>query len=80
VRGRLLRLSFRGADTAQPLLSRASRALGLDLSILHGTVGRIKTVPYGQLVVAAQGSQDGLTQLSGWLDRSGVQHEVLRAC
>jgi len=80
VSGRLLRLSFRGADTAQPLLSRASRALGLDLSILHGTVGRIKTVPYGQLVVAAQGPQEGLTQLSGWLDRSGVQHEVLRAC
>jgi len=80
VRGRLLRLSVRGADTAQPLLSRASRALGIDLSILHGTVGRIKTVPYGQLVVAAQGAQDGLDQLSSWLDRSNIQYEVLRAC
>jgi len=78
--GRLLRLSFRGADTTQPLLTRASRELGLDLSILHGMVGRIKTVPYGQLVVAAQGPQESLDQFSGWLDRGGIQHEVLRAC
>jgi len=80
VRGRLLRLSFRGQETVQPLLSRASRELGIDLSILHGTVGRIKTVPYGQLVVAAQGAQDSLAQLSAWLDRSNIEHEVLRAC
>jgi len=84
VSGRLLRLNFRGADTAQPLLSRASRELGLDMSILHGTVGRIKTVPYGQLVVAAQSAQDGsgqkgLDQLPGWLARNGIEHEVLRA-
>jgi len=79
VKGRLVRLDFRGQATAQPLLSRASRELGLDMSILHGTVGRIKAVPYGQLVVAVQGPAQGLAQLSGWLDQSGVAHEVLRA-
>jgi len=79
VSGRLLRLNFRGADTVQPLLSRVSRELGIDLSILHGTIGRIKTVPYGQLVVAAQGAPEGMAQLSAWLDQSGVQHDVLRA-
>jgi len=79
VSGRLLRLNFRGAKTAQPLISRASRELGINVSILHGTVGRIKTVPYGQLVVAAQGAQSGLEQLSGWLDQNHVEYEVLRA-
>lgn len=79
VGGRLLRLSFRGAATAQPMLSRASRELGVDLSILHGTVGRIKDVPYGQLVVAAQGQPDALARLPAWLDSIGIQHEVLRA-
>ena len=43
-----------GASTPQPLLSRVSRDLGVDLSILHRSVGRIKDTPYGQLV-AVQG-------------------------
>src|SRR5690606_5617429 len=36
VPGRLLRLSFRGSATTQPVLSRITRELGLDVSILQG--------------------------------------------
>lgn len=77
VRGRLLRLSFRGDATAQPMLSRVSRALNLDLSILQGAVGRIKDTPYGQLVIAVEGevSQD---ELSAMFAAEGVECEVLR--
>ncbi|HUH39864.1 MAG TPA: ATP-binding cassette domain-containing protein, partial [Castellaniella sp.] len=63
LKGRLLRLSFRGDNTAQPLLSRISRELSLDLSILQGSVGRIKDTPFGQLVVSVQGPEQGLAQL-----------------
>jgi len=76
--GRLLRLSFRGDGTAQPLLSRISRELSLDLSILQGSVGRIKDTPFGQLVVAVQGPGEGLQRLDAMLDAAGVDHEVLR--
>ena len=78
VAGRLLRLSFRGDSTASPLLSRLSRDLGLDLSILQGSVGRIKDTPYGQLVVAAQGTAAGLDALVPALHAAGVDYEVLR--
>ena len=78
VPGRLLRLSFRGDNTASPLLSRLSRDLGLDLSILQGSVGRIKDTPYGQLVVAAEGAAAGLDGLASALDAAGVDYEVLR--
>ncbi|CAM5781418.1 methionine ABC transporter ATP-binding protein [Castellaniella caeni] len=78
VPGRLLRLSFRGDTTAKPLLSHLSRELNLDLSILQGTVGRIKDTPYGQLIVAVQGAQDSLGALGGTLDQAGVHYEVLR--
>jgi D-methionine transport system ATP-binding protein len=78
VAGRLLRLSFRGDSTATPLLSRLSRDLGLDLSILQGSVGRIKDTPYGQLVVAAEGSGAALEALAPALDAAGVDYEVLR--
>lgn len=78
VAGRLLRLSFRGERTASPLLSHLSRDLGLDLSILQGSVGRIKETPYGQLVVAAEGTEAGLEALIPALDAAGVDYEVLR--
>jgi D-methionine transport system ATP-binding protein len=76
--GRLVRLSFRGDSTVQPMLSRVGRELNLDFSILQGSVGRIKDTPYGQLVVVVHGSQDTQTQLADAFAAQGVQCEVLR--
>ncbi|NYT38773.1 methionine ABC transporter ATP-binding protein [Allopusillimonas soli] len=78
VAGRLLRLSFRGDATAQPMLSRVSRELSVDLSILQGSVGSIKGTPYGQLVVSAQGGSTALEQMETFLSDKGVKCEVLR--
>lgn len=78
VRGRLVRLSFRGGSTVQPMLSRVSRELDVDLSILQGSVGSIKGTPYGQLVVAAQGEPSSLDRLDGLFASEGVECEVLR--
>lgn len=76
--GTLLRLSFRGTSTLQPLLSRVSRDLGVDLSILQGSVGRIKDTPYGQLVVAVQGTPQSCARLPEVLRADGVECEELR--
>jgi D-methionine transport system ATP-binding protein len=78
IAGRLVKLSFRGDATAQPLLSRLSRELELDLSILQGSVGRIKDTPYGQLIVAVQGTDEHLKALEPVLSGAGVHCEVLR--
>ncbi|NGM88560.1 methionine ABC transporter ATP-binding protein [Parapusillimonas sp. SGNA-6] len=78
IAGRLVRLSFRGDTTVQPTLSRVSRDLNLDLSILQGSVSRIKDTPYGQLVVAVQGDAAAQEKMSGMLADEGVECEVLR--
>jgi D-methionine transport system ATP-binding protein len=78
VAGRLVKLSFRGETTGSPLLSHLSRDLHLDLSILQGSVGRIKETPYGQLIVAVGGSASDLTALEPALAKAGVHCEVLR--
>ena len=75
--GTLLRLSFRGTSTTQPLLSRLSRELGIDLSILQGSVSRIKETPYGQLVVAVRGPAEALTRLPDMLRGVDVECEEL---
>lgn len=57
VQGRLLRLSFSGENTYQPLLDQIARATGSQFSILAGRIGRIKRMPFGQLTVAMQGNR-----------------------
>lgn len=79
ISGRLIRLSFRGEATVQPMLSRASRELNLDLSILQGAVSRIKDTPYGQLVLSVQGDQQAQEKLTQLFAAEGVQCEVLRS-
>lgn len=76
--GTLLRLSFRGEATLQPLLSRVSRDLNVDLSILQGAIGRIKDTPYGQLVVAVQGEAADRARLPVVLRAEGVECEELQ--
>src|SRR5690606_16659324 len=78
MQGELLRLSFRGATTLQPLLTRVSRELNVDFSILQGSVGRIKDTPYGQLVVAVQGDADACARLPQLLRDQGVECEELQ--
>lgn len=75
---RVVRLSFRGDATLTPFLSQVSRELALDLSILQGTVGRIKDEPYGQLVLAVNGAEAGWHALAGKLEQTGIEYEVLR--
>ena len=77
MQGQLLRLSFRGQNTLQPLLSRVSRDLNVDLSILQGSVGRIKDTPYGQLVVSVQGEPEACARLPELLRAHGVECEEL---
>ncbi len=55
VGARLARLTFRGASTYEPELSRVARSVGVDYSILSGRISRIRGEPYGQLVVAFTG-------------------------
>lgn len=54
--GRVLRLTFRGATTLQPVLSRVMHESGVDFNLLAGRIDRIKDLPYGQLTLAMQGA------------------------
>ncbi|HET8763765.1 MAG TPA: methionine ABC transporter ATP-binding protein [Rhodanobacter sp.] len=56
VHGRVLRLTFLGATTMEPVLSRVMRESGLDFNLLAGRIDRIKDLPYGQLTLALDGA------------------------
>lgn len=76
VRGRILRLTFLGEDTHQPVLAQVARATGIDYSLLSGRIDRIRETPYGQLTVALLGGDIDAAQAQ--LAAAGVHVQVLR--
>lgn len=76
VPGRILRLTFQGDSTYQPLLGGVARETGVDFSILSGRIDRIKDTPYGQLTLALVGGD--MAAALQRLDAADVHVEVLR--
>lgn len=74
--GRILRLTFQGEATYQPLLGRVAQESGVDFSILSGRIDHIKETPYGQLTLSLVGGD--LDQAMAVLNRADVHVEVLR--
>jgi D-methionine transport system ATP-binding protein len=74
----LLRLTYRGAVVATPVLTAIARELALDISILQGSIGRIKDVPYAELTVAVENHDPHLLeQLLKSLSQRDVRCELL---
>ncbi len=76
VEGHLLRLTFTGDTTWQPLLGRVARETGIDFTILSGRIDRIKRLPYGQLTLAVTGAQ--AEAAARRFAEAGVHVEALR--
>lgn len=76
VGGRIVRLTFLGNGTYEPVLGRIARETGVDYNILSGRVDRIKDTPYGQLTVALTGGDQNAAR-AGFV-AAGVHVEDLR--
>ncbi|WP_114418885.1 methionine ABC transporter ATP-binding protein [Marinospirillum perlucidum] len=76
VEGRILRLTFKGETTYEPLLAEVARQTGVDFTLLAGRIDRIRDLPYGQLTVAFKGGD--LEAARQRLQDAGVHLEELR--
>ena len=59
----VLRVGFIGGDADQPVLSRLSRNLGIDVNILHGQVETIAGRPFGSLFILVPAEPDDLQRI-----------------
>jgi len=77
--GPVIRLTYHGATSEQPLLSTLSRDAGVDFTILEASVGHLKTVSYGRFTLRLQPrDSERLPKLLQLSDALGVRHEILR--
>ncbi|MQQ99770.1 methionine ABC transporter ATP-binding protein [Glaciimonas soli] len=77
LRGLLVRLTYVGDITYQPILSSIAAATPALITILQGTIARIKDTPYGQLLVEIHGETADVAQVFTTLDQHNIRHEVL---
>ena len=70
--GRVYRLVFSGKSAYDPLLSRATRGLGVEFSILAATVNELPATTIGILVVGFSGDAEAIQATIDTLRTSGV--------
>ncbi|HUH48290.1 MAG TPA: NIL domain-containing protein, partial [Mycoplana sp.] len=73
----VLRIVFTGPHATDPILSRLSVELGLELNILGGAVDEIAGRPFGTLVVSFPADAARVAEVRGFLHQQGLSTEVL---
>lgn len=67
-----LSLQLVGVSAESPLLTQAARYFGIDLQVLHGEIGRLRDVPYGNLLVAVNGEAAPIASAIQFLEENGA--------
>lgn len=75
--GRLLRMSYIGDLTYEPILYNAVKPTSVQFAILQGTVSRMKQTPYGQLIVELIGSDAEIERVIAVLRKDGLEVEAI---
>lgn len=73
----VLRITFAGTQADEPVLSRISRVVNIDLNILSGQIEEIGGRPFGTLVVAVPGDLVTVNAVTAALTRLELTVEVL---
>ncbi|MDR0600400.1 MAG: methionine ABC transporter ATP-binding protein [Treponema sp.] len=77
--GQLLAVfSYRGRNTAEPLISTASTRFNVRLNIIFGDLDIIQDTPIGGLVIIMEGEAAALEATMAWFRERGVRVEILR--
>jgi D-methionine transport system ATP-binding protein len=73
----ILRLSFIGHSTEEPVISSMIRRFNIDASILYGNIDHIQAIPFGTLIVELSGEQVALQQALSYLKTRELGIEVI---
>ena len=73
----LLRLTYVGSATHEPILSRIAAQTKAEITILQGVIARIKNTPYGQLIVELLGEENDIDTVLKLLGQADIRVDVL---
>ena len=73
----VLRISFIGHSTEEPIIAGLIRRFDIDISILYGNVDHIKTTPYGTLLLELSGDVEKIQEALSYLQEKQLGIEVI---
>lgn len=73
----MVRLSFKGNVTEEPVVAALVRRFDVDVSILYGGVDYIQDVPFGHLIIVIEGDKDKMKAALAHLENLNIGSEVM---
>ena len=78
IKGTLVRVTFKGESTHQPLMSLLVKKYQIDANILYGRIDDIQGTPFGTLILEMIPNGGSIDQALNFLKEQGLVVEVLK--
>ncbi|RUL48040.1 methionine ABC transporter ATP-binding protein [Lysinibacillus antri] len=75
--GKIVKLTFVGNKTEQPIISQLIKQFNVEVNIVHGNISQTSGGPYGTLIVQIDGDQSKVNQALQLLQSLEIQTEVI---
>lgn len=75
--GKIVRLTFIGQKTEQPIMSHLIKQFNIDVNIVHGSISHTTSGPYGTLLVHLDGAEENMEAALKMLAQNEIQTEVI---
>lgn len=75
--GKLVKITFIGQATEQPVISQLIKEYGVDVNIVHGSISYTTSGPYGTLIVHIDGTEEQIQTAMQVLAKHELQTEVI---
>lgn len=76
--GQIIRVSFIGDSTAEPIISNLVKNFAVDVNILYGNIDQIQDTPFGMLIIELLGAKANCDKAVDYLQKQGLRIEVLK--
>ncbi|HHU91792.1 MAG TPA: methionine ABC transporter ATP-binding protein [Halanaerobiaceae bacterium] len=78
IKGDLVRVTFKGESTHQPLMSLLVKKFQIDANILYGRIDDIQGIPFGTLILELRPNGGSIDKALDFLREKGLAIEVLK--
>lgn len=75
--GKIVRVTFVGQSTKEPIMSQLIKQFDVDINILHGAISHTANGPYGTLIVHIDGVKENIESALQLLATNNIQAEVI---